>query len=263
MSWLHSLASGLRALFQREQVDCELDEELSGFMEMATEEKMKRGTSHKDALREVRLERGSLEVTKEVVGTAGWESGVQSWWQDLRFAARTLRKNPGFAAVVVITLALGIGANTGIFTVVNGVVLKPLPYPDPDRLLTLWERSQSDGLQSTVAPANFYDWRAQSRSFAKMAAIDPYPDFILNGSGEAQRLSGADVSGDFFSLLGTRMELGRDFLTEEDRPGTSLSSARQPTISIEISSTCSGRWPCPHRRRSGCAEHIRCACSPA
>ena len=219
MSWLRSLASGFRALLQREQVDRELDEELSGFMEMATEEKMKRGMDHKDALREVRLERGSLDVTQEVVGTAGWESVVQSWWQDLRFAARTLRKNPGFAAVVVITLALGIGANTGIFTVVNGVVLKPLPYPDPDRLLTLWERSRSDGLQSTVAPANFYDWRAQSRSFAKMAAIDPYPDFILNGSGEAQRLSGADVSGDFFSLLGTRMELGRDFLAEEDRPG--------------------------------------------
>ena len=94
MSWLRSLASGLRALFQREQVDRELDEELSGFMEMATEEKMKRGMDHKDALREVRLERGSLEVTKEVVGTAGWESVVQSWWQDLRFAARTLRKTP-------------------------------------------------------------------------------------------------------------------------------------------------------------------------
>jgi putative ABC transport system permease protein len=98
-------------------------------------------------------------------------------------------------------------------------MLKPLPYPEPDRLLTLWERSQANGLKGTVAPANFYDWREQSRSFAKMAAVDPYPDFILNGAGESQRLSGADVTADFFSLLGTRMELGRDFLPEEDRPG--------------------------------------------
>ena len=219
MSWLRSFASGLRALFRKEQVDRELDEELSGFLEMASEEKVKGGMDHQGALREVRLERGSLGVTKEVVGTSGWESFVLSLWQDLRFAGRTLRKNPGFATVVILTMALGVGANTGIFTVVNAVVLKPLPYPDSDRLLTLWERSRSDGLDSTVAPSNFYDWRAQNRSFAKMAAIDPYPDFILNGTGEAQRLSGADVTGDFFSLLGTRMELGRDFLAEEDRPG--------------------------------------------
>ena len=98
-------------------------------------------------------------------------------------------------------------------------MLKPLPYPDPDRLLTLWESSRTDGVESTVAPANFYDWREQSRSFAKMAAIDPYPDLILNGSGETQRLSGADVCAQFFSLLGTRLELGRDFLAEEDVPG--------------------------------------------
>src|SRR5260370_14609409 len=74
-------------------------------------------------------------------------------------------------------------------------------------------------MQGSVSPANFYDWREQSRSFGKMAAIDPYPDFILNGSAETQRLSGADVSADFFSLVGTRMELGRDFLADEDRPG--------------------------------------------
>jgi len=219
MSWLRSFASGLRALFNTDQVDQELDEEVSGFLEMAVEEKVKQGMGQKDALREVRLERGNLDVTKEVVVASGWESFVLSLWQDLRFAARMLRKNPGFALVVILTVALGVGANTGIFTVVNAVAVKPLPYPDPDRLITLWERSRSDGLDGTVALANFYDWRAQSGSFSKMAAIDPYPDFILNGSGEAQRLSGADVSGDFFSLLGTRMQIGRDFLPEEGRPG--------------------------------------------
>src|SRR5450755_2281648 len=122
--------------------------------------------------------------------------------QDLRYALRTLTKNLAFSTVAILTLALGIGANTTIFTVVNGVLLKPLPYPAPERLLMLWERQLSDGTLGTVAPANFFDWREQSRSFAKMAAIDPYPDFILNGSGEPHRLAGAAVSSDFFSLLG-------------------------------------------------------------
>jgi hypothetical protein len=195
----------LRSLFRKERVGQELGEELNGFLEMAAEEKMKQGMSRKDALRAVRLERGNLEVTKEVVRSAGWESLVETWSQDLRFAIRTLRKNIGFAAVVVLTLALGIGANTTIFTVVNGVILKPLPYPQPDRLVTLWERQLSDGTVGTVAPANFFDWREQNHSLDKMAAIDPYPDFILNGTGEPQRLTGAAVSSDFFSLMGVHM----------------------------------------------------------
>src|SRR5438552_3705013 len=219
MSLVRSMVVGLQSLFRKEQVSQELDEELNGFLEMAAEEKMKQGMSRKDALRAVRLERGNLEVTKEVVRSAGWESFVAALWQDLRFATRVLRKSPGFAAVAVLTLALGIGANTAMFTVVNGVILKPLPYPHPDRLVMLWERQLSDGTLGTVAPANFVDWREQNHSFDKMAAIDPYPDFILNGSGEPQRLTGAAVSSDFFSLLGVHMALGRDFLPEEDRPG--------------------------------------------
>jgi hypothetical protein len=159
-------------------------------------EKMRSGMARDDAMREARRELGGFEQVKEGVRDIRIGVHIDRLVQDIRYAIRALTKNLAFSVVALLTLALGIGANTTIFTVVNGVLLKPLPYPEPDRLLMLWETQLHDDALQTVAPANFFDWREQSHSFDKMAAIDPYPDFILNASGGPQRLTGAAVSSE-------------------------------------------------------------------
>ncbi len=223
MSFLRTVASGLRSLFRKEQVSQELGEELNGFLEMAAEEKMKHGMSRKDALRAVRLERGSLEVTKEVIRSASWESFVEMLWQDLRFAARMLRKNPGFTAVAVLTLALGIGANTAVFSVVNAVLLKPLSYRDPDRIVTL-SGSSTTGEAPLAAPKqisvpDFQDWHDQSRSFEAMAYYNSREFAVMPGSA-AEYAQAAVVSPEFFRVFAVEPIVGRLFTAEEAKPGS-------------------------------------------
>ncbi|MFL6333872.1 MAG: ABC transporter permease [Pyrinomonadaceae bacterium] len=138
--------------------------------------------------------------------------------RDLRFGVRMLLKNPGFTLVAVVTLALGIGANTAIFSVVNAVLLRPLDYGEPDRVVALWENVPGKGGRWRVAPANFLDWRRQNQVFAEVAAFSA-STLNLTGEGEPAELSGSRVSEGYFGVLGVRPVLGRAFLAEEYEPG--------------------------------------------
>ena len=139
--------------------------------------------------------------------------------QDLRYGLRMLLKNPGFTIVAIIALALGIGANTAIFSVVNTVLLRPLPYKDPDRLVMVWEDNSKQGFpRDTPAAAYYIDWRNQNHVFEGMAAMVEL-SFNLTGAGDPERIDGQRVSANLFSLLGVEPQLGRAFLPEEDRPG--------------------------------------------
>ena len=138
-------------------------------------------------------------------------------WQDIRYAVRMLRKNPGFAAVVIITLALGIGANTAIFSFVNAVILNPLPFPDSDRLVVIRETNTA-GTEMTVSLLNFRDWQARSKSFEELGGFCWWT-FNLTGAGTPQRLIGQAVTSNYFSILGVQPQLGRIFSPEEDKYG--------------------------------------------
>jgi putative ABC transport system permease protein len=220
VSFLQNLTSGLRSLLRKEQVDRELDEELRAYQEMATEEKMKRGISRQEALRAVRLERGSLEVTKEVLWSARWESFVETCWQDLRFASRVLRKSPVFTAVAVLTLTLGIGATTAIFSVVDAVLIRSLPYRDPQRLVSFFEDLGKLGYpRLRVTPATYVDLRAQTQLFEDVAAVNESGFNLSSGTGEARQLNAALVTYNLFAVLGTKPLIGTAFLPDEDRPG--------------------------------------------
>jgi predicted permease len=142
---------------------------------------------------------------------------MRNFWQDMRYALRLFAKNPGFAAIAVITLALGIGANTAIFTVVNAVLLRSLPYQDPATLVVITEKSPQFNEMSVSFP-NFLDWQQQSGSFSQMAAIHPQ-DFNLRDASGAKRIRGRNVSADFFTALGIAPRIGRNFSQNDDRPG--------------------------------------------
>src|ERR1700734_3326669 len=143
---------------------------------------------------------------------------VIDFWQDVRYGLRVLLRNPGFAIIAVLTLALGIGANTAIFSVVQGVLLAPLPYSEPERLVLVWQYNLTLKHAISVSYPDFLDWQHDARSFQQMAAFDSQ-DRDLTSPGTPEHLAGKEISSGFLSILGVKPILGREFSPEEDKRG--------------------------------------------
>jgi len=207
-----------RNFFAKRRNDRDLDDEVHSYVDLLAEEKMREGMRPDEARRTARIELGGVEQVKEDVREVRAGAWLDIVFQDIRYGARMLRKNPGFTAVAILTLALGIGANTAIFSVVSAVLLRPLPYANPQQLIVLRETTQSVGPHSPSYP-DFLDWRKQSRTFSQMAAINNR-EFNLSGVAQPENISGYAVSANCLSMLGVRPFLGRDFLPSEDAPGS-------------------------------------------
>lgn len=220
MRFLRVFANGLRALFDKFRSERELDEELRNFAEDAAAHKIREGLSSQQAIRETAIAMGGIEALKEQVREVGWETRVESFFQDLRFGWRMLRKNPSFTLVAVLTLALGIGANTAMFSVIEAVLLRPLPYQQAAqivRIASIWDRNGSLTSYSS-SPPDFFDWRDQSHFFSSMFAFQ-LNDFALTGQGQAKRVHAVMATAGLFSTLQVEPMLGREFTPEENRKG--------------------------------------------
>jgi len=194
----------------------DLDRELRAHLDLEAEERAASDTA--DARYAARRAFGNVTVVKEAIHEMSNWTVVEQFGQDLRYGARLLRRSPAFSIVAVLTLALGIGANTAIFSVVNAVLLRPLPFPEPDRLVRIWESTPKGNDRNVVDPFNFLTWRERTRGFEQIAAIDGWTSNITGG-GEVLAAHGMRVSPEFFSILRTSPFMGRGFIPEEGIPG--------------------------------------------
>ncbi|MGD0226860.1 MAG: ABC transporter permease [Terriglobia bacterium] len=219
MRWFSELGRRLRKLFHPEQFDADLKEEMRLHRELREQEQVEAGVAPEEARYAAQRRFGNDLVLREESRDM-WEwTWLENILQDLRYSFRILGKNPSFTAVAVLTLALGIGANTAIFSVVNAVLLRPLPYPDPDRLAVIWvtEPSAPGGLFPDTAP-DFRDWQAQNQVFEGISAVT-IAGATLTGSSEPLQLRGLSVSPNTFQILGVQPQFGRSFSQDEGPTG--------------------------------------------
>ena len=228
MRLLSNLIDGFRSLFRKGAIEREMDEELRGFVEASTADKLRRGMTPDQATHAARVEMGSANAVKHHIRSGAWESKLEIFWRDLCYGARMLLRSPGFTAVAVLTLALGIGANTAIFQLLDAVRLRSLPVRNPGELtlVHLADLPGWRGHQETAYPAlNNPLWeylRDHQHVFSQVLAWSPTNLGITVGDHE-QLVQGLWVSGDFFNALGVRPALGRFFTSSDDRPGCGAS----------------------------------------
>jgi putative ABC transport system permease protein len=225
-----NLSAGLRGLFHKGAAEQELDDELCDFLEKSTAEKMRAGMTREEARRAARIEMGGVEAVKENVRSASWETHCETLWSDLRFGARLLRFNPVFAGAAILSLALGIGANTAIFQLLDAVRLRTLPVKNPQEIarIAIEQRGGRSGdftsRYSDLTYALWVEIHSQQQGFSNIFAWSP-TQFNIAPSGEVHNVQGMWVSGEFFQTLGVEPALGRFLNSADDTPGCSPAGA--------------------------------------
>ncbi|MBZ5617823.1 MAG: ABC transporter permease [Acidobacteriia bacterium] len=217
MSLFTRLSHLKRYLFQKERVEEDLDREIRAYVELLTDEKIRAGMNPKKARRTALIDTGGVELVKEQVRDVRALAWLDSLWQDTRYAVRNLRKNLGFTSVAVLSLALGIGANATIFSVFYGVLLRPLPYRNPERLVSVGRVAPGEHVGGVMTP-ELVAWRAGNRAFEGLAAWDD-EHLNLTGAGTPERIATASVTSNFLDVLGVQPTLGRGFAAEDGHPG--------------------------------------------
>lgn len=223
MTTLHQLVLRFLALFRRDQLDSELHDEMSAHLDLAMEEQLKSGMSPEQAYRQALIDFGGRQQAKENHRDARSLPMIETLMQDLRYTFRTLRKDPGFTAIAILILALGMGANIVVFSVVNTLLLRPLPFRDPSRLTWLAGNRGNGGLSDVTYRVDaFEQFQHHNQSFEDITAYVPflaYSDYVLAGGDQPRPVSGMHVAGNFFQTLGVRPFLGRAFTTDEFTKG--------------------------------------------
>ena len=207
----------MRLPLGRDKQQQQLEQEIANHLEMARRDHLDRGAPPDEAARAARREFGNVALVQQVTRDQWGTNWLEELLQDLRYAARTLRKNPGFTAIAILTLALGIGANTSLFSVVNAVLLNPLPYPHPEKLVTLHE-SKPNFKNGSISYPNFRDWQKNNKTFSSMAVMRR-TSLSVTGLGEAEQVDARFISSDYFPMLGIHAVLGRTFAPGEDEIG--------------------------------------------
>ncbi|HEY3853286.1 MAG TPA: ABC transporter permease [Verrucomicrobiae bacterium] len=219
MQQYHKFISSIRALFGKRKLDAEMDEEMRSHVEMRTQANINAGMNPDEARYAATREFGWRESIKETCREQRRGNWIESLWRDLHFAARMLCKNPGFTLISVLTLALGLGVNTSMFTALQALISRPLTFPEPGGLMQLFQTTSSSRRESHHSVPNFLDYKTQDNDFEFIAAMND-KSFNLSQAGQpAESVRGLQTTADFFPLLGIQPELGRVFVADEDQAG--------------------------------------------
>src|SRR5262245_1356030 len=225
MRTVRRLIHDIRVLVRGRRSDVDFGDELEAFLSSSVAHKMQSGMSREEATRSARLEVGSALAVREAVGDVGWTATWETIWRDLRYGIRSLARSGSFTLAAVTTLALGVGVTTAVFSIVNTVLLRPLPYDDSDRLVRVVERAapRTAGApllrRTTMTWSEMVDWRGHSTTLSELAYSISPPTTLMPTTEGSARLSGALVSSNLLSMLGARALLGRTLDARDEDPG--------------------------------------------